>query len=113
MNTLDVYSMNVMPWAIAEFLGCSPKDTEKVEEERTIFLNFIKKAVESGEEFSSQETAWNFYKEKIIIYERPEDFEHMDFDLLDDDEISWMDEIDEILDRSIRVGNYTEFGGQQ
>lgn len=113
MSISEVYASNVMPQDIANFLGCRITDTEAIEECRGDFLDFLLDKEEEGVLYYSQVTAWSQYTEWQILYSTPEEFEHLDMDFEEIKDMSWSEELEMLLERLIKPGNYNEFGGQQ
>ena len=108
----QVYAANVMPRAISGFIGCPHTDTEKIEECRIDLLEFLTERESWGIVYSSQDMAWSAYKEWQIVYSTAEDYEHLDVDELETLDYTWEDELVDIFNHQMVLGNYNEYGGQ-
>ncbi len=106
----EVYASNIMPQQIARFLGCSPKDKEKIEEVRADFLNFLQERENDGIIYEDQILSWIMYKEWQIQFSSDE-YDNLDLDKEEVQDMSWTDEIHRILYELVNthefLGNYS------
>lgn len=103
MEIYEVYAICIQPTQLKLVLPTSLHTEKGLEDERNHFLGFLKERYRLGMRYETQMLAWEDYRLYI-------DFSQTDEEDL---ETSWMSEIESIFEGQARVGNYSEFGGQQ
>lgn len=104
MTTAEVFAMNIQIPQLKAVIPQYEWGDKRFQEEKDYFLWWLNKQVnEFGYKPTDQLTAWNLY----TLYHS---FEEVD----EEEEFtpSWMEEIENAINNAIRVGNYSEFGGQ-
>ncbi len=110
MEIIDVYVLNVMPWAISGFIGCPVNDVDKINGERASFRNFLVESEKRGINYDSQLSAWSAYKEFEVIYNDPDSFWHLDAEEDDTEVDRYFNDIVDTLyneaNKIIHLANY-------
>jgi len=100
MELNQVFAQNIQIPQLKKVIPQYEWNEKRFQEEREYFFWWLNK---TGFKFADQLRAWQVYEE---IHS---------FDEIDDEEEftpSWLEEIDNMINQAVRVGNYTEYGGQ-
>lgn len=99
-----VFADNIQTGQLKEVIPQYEWNEKRFQEEKDYFLWWMLQPTLGGKyKFNDQLSAWNVYKLSHEVQE------------IDDDEEftpSWLEEIEQTIRDAVRVGNYSDFGGQ-